>query len=291
MDEQLYALIKEPKTALEGIAAADEEAASILQFYFSGYATLRRFYETRDETVGLGPGEKPRYKPLARRRVAAQALVAVIGSAADSIYGGLYDPDRDSAVQVDGLMVLLGEVLPLINRKSYRCAGQVRRLTTTEPTPILSVSQQIAVLSAIEDLETVTPRVYSQCEECFRSTLLDHQSSQRALSDAQTHDSFIVPPSPRALLKKSVSSLTASSTFSFISNDMIESARGRSGPGSTSSSGVLVPRMNEGRRGRAQERGWDWRAGLPADVKGDDVLRMLRLGLAKGLSFGALGCM
>ncbi|EAU38580.1 conserved hypothetical protein [Aspergillus terreus NIH2624] len=275
MDEQLYALIKEPKTALEGIAAADEEAASILQFYFSGYATLRRFYETRDETVGLGPGEKPRYKPLARRRVAAQALVAVIGSAADSIYGGLYDPDRDSAVQVDGLMVLLGEVLPLIN----------------QPTPILSVSQQIAVLSAIEDLETVTPRVYSQCEECFRSTLLDHQSSQRALSDAQTHDSFVVPPSPRALLKKSVSSLTASSTFSFISNDMIESACGRSGPGSTSSSGVLVPRMNEGRRGRAQERGWDWRAGLPADVKGDDVLRMLRLGLAKGLSFGALGCM
>jgi hypothetical protein len=32
-----------------------------------------------------------------------------IGSAADNIYGGLYDPDRDSAVQVDGLLALLGE--------------------------------------------------------------------------------------------------------------------------------------------------------------------------------------
>ncbi|KAL4897461.1 hypothetical protein BDV59DRAFT_167770 [Aspergillus ambiguus] len=276
LDDQLYALIKEPKTALEGIAASDEEAASILQFYFSGYATLRRFYETRDETVGLEAGQKPRYKPLARRRAAAQALVAVIGSAADSIYGGLFDPDRDSAVQVDGLMVLLAEVLPLIN----------------QPTPVLSVPQQIAVLSAIEDLETVTPRVYSQCEECFRSTLIDHQSSQHAtLSTAPSNESFVLPPSPRALLKKSVSSQTASSTFSFISNDMIESARGRSVPGSTSSSGVLVPRMNEGRRDNAQERGWDWRAGLPSDVKGEDVLRMLRLGLARGLSFGALECM
>jgi hypothetical protein len=62
---------------------------------------------------------------------------------------------------------------------------------------------------------------------------------------------------------------------------MLESGR----PGSTS--GVLVPRPGEN---PAQiERGWDWRAGLPEDAKAEDVLRVLRLGLAKGMSFAALG--
>ncbi|KAF7594389.1 hypothetical protein BBP40_009370 [Aspergillus hancockii] len=270
LDEQLYSLTREPKTCLSAVAAVDEEAAGILQFYFSGYATLRRFYETRDEAIGLPEGQRPRFKPLARRRAAAQALVAVISSAADSIYGGLYDPDRDSAVQVDGLLALLGEVLPFIEQS----------------TPVLSVPQQSAILSAIEDLESVTPRVYAQCEECFSSTLIEYQSSKRAPGDSMSKDYFVGPPSPRALLKKSVSSLTASSTFSFIGSDMVESARNRSGFGSAGSSGVLVPR---GGGSAYHERGWDWRAGLQEDTKGQEVLRMLRLGLAKGLSYGALG--
>ncbi|KAI9367168.1 hypothetical protein BJX61DRAFT_343766 [Aspergillus egyptiacus] len=266
LDEQLHTLIREPKTCLSAIAAVDEEAASTLQFYFSGYATLRRFYETRDEAINLGPGQKPRYKPLARRRVAAQALVAVIRSAADSIYGGLYDPDRDSAITVDGLLALLGEVLPLLHQS----------------TSILTTSQQFEILSAIEDLETVTPRVYAQCEECFRSTLLQYYSSKYG----KAAESCILPPPPRALLKKSVSSLTASSTFSIIGSDMLESARTRSSSGSAEGSGVLVPR-SEGTM--QSEREWDWRAGLPEDTKGEDVLRMLRLGLGSGLSLGALG--
>lgn len=86
-----------------------------------------------------------------------------------------------------------------------------------------------------------------------------------------------------------MSSLTTSSTFSFIGSDMIESARNRSGSGSAGSSGVLVPRSGDDARSAYHERGWDWRAGLPEDAKGEDILRMLRLGLAKGLSFGALG--
>ncbi|KAL4901782.1 hypothetical protein BDW74DRAFT_159504 [Aspergillus multicolor] len=265
LDKQLRTLIREPKTCLSAIASADEEAASILQFYFSGYATLRRFYETRDEAVALAAGQKPRYKPLARRRAAAQALVAAITSAADSIYGGLYDPDRDSAIQVDGLLALLGEALPLIHQSSS----------------ILNPSQQVAILSAIEDLETVTPRVYAQCEECFRSTLLQYYYKQAG----KASDSSVLPPSPRALLKKSVSSMTASSTFSIIGSDML-GARTRSSSGSADGSGVLVPRASEKTQ---TEREWDWRAGLPEDTKGEDVLRMLRLGLAHGLSLGALG--
>ncbi|KAI2733504.1 hypothetical protein CBS147332_519 [Penicillium roqueforti] len=265
LDEQLRSLMKEPKACLSSIAQIDEEAARILQFYLSGYATLRRFYEIRDEEFELQEGQRPRYKPLARRRAAAQALAAVIGSAADNIYGGLYDPDRDSAVQVDGLLALLGEACAFVN----------------QPTAILSVSQQFTILSAIEDLETVTPRVYAQCEECFRSTLLEYQSSMRGGLDG--------PPSPRALLKKSVSNFSASS-FAFIGNDMLESARARSGSGShppsVGSSGVLV--STPGDKASA-DRGWDWRAGLPETAKGGDILQMLRLGLARGLSHGAMG--
>ncbi|CAI7639489.1 unnamed protein product [Penicillium bialowiezense] len=256
LDEQLRSLMKEPKACLSSIAQIDEEAARILQFYLSGYATLRRFYEIRDEEVELSEGQKPRYKPLARRRAAAQALAAVIGSAADNIYGGLYDPDRDSAVQVDGLLALLGEALAFVQ----------------QPTAVLTVSQQFTILSAIEDLETVTPRVYAQCEECFHSTLLEYQSATRGEASDR--------PSPRSLLKKSVNANTSS--FSVIGNDMLESrTRSGSGAGSVGSSAVLV--------GADADRGWDWRAGLPESAKGEDILRMLRLGLARGLSQGALG--
>ncbi|CAG8278501.1 unnamed protein product [Penicillium olsonii] len=256
LDEQLRSLMKEPKACLSSIAQIDEEAARILQFYLSGYATLRRYYEIRDEELELAEGQQPRYKPLARRRAAAQALAAVIGSAADNIYGGLYDPDRDSAVQVDGLLALLGEALAFVQ----------------QPTPVLTVSQQFTILSAIEDLETVTPRVYAQCEECFHSTLLEYQSSTRGeVSDR---------PSPRSLLQKSVN--FNASSFSVIGNDMREGrTRSGSGAGSLGSSAVLV--------GADAERGWDWRAGLPESAKGEDILRMLRLGLARGLSHGALG--
>jgi len=33
-----------------------------------------------------------------------------------------------------------------------------------------------------------------------------------------------------------------------------------------------------------EKRGWDWRKGLGEDVKGEDVLRILRLGLAKDIA-------
>ncbi|KAA8645592.1 hypothetical protein EYZ11_001796 [Aspergillus tanneri] len=270
LDSQLRSLVENPKTCLSAIAAVDEEAAKIVQFYFSGYATLRRFYETRDEAIGLKEGQRPRFKPLARRRAAAQALVTVISSAADSIYGGLYDPERDSAIQVDGLLVLLGEALAFIN----------------QPTPILSVSQQFTILSAIEDLETVTPRVYAQCEECFRSTLMQYQSLKRASSDDESPVEPFVLPTSRELLKKSVSSLTASSGFSFIGGDMTDLVRTRSLSGSGTSSGVFIARPGDESR---HERAWDWRVGLPENVRGEEILRMLRLGLAQGLSVGALG--
>ena len=163
---------------------------------------------------------------------------------------------------------------------------------------MLSVGQLFTILSAVEDVESVTPRVYAQCEECFRSTLIEYQQSRRA-APASTSTSLVLPPSPRALLKKSVSSITASSSFSLIGSDMVESAalgRAGSGTGSAGSSAVLVPRPEEARDGGnrvlregERERGWDWRAGVAEDAKGAQVLWKLRMGLAKRMGFRALG--
>lgn len=62
-------------------------------------------------------GEKPSLRPFARKKAATSALLAVINSAADNIHGGLYDPESEAIVQVDGLLTLLGEALPFVNRK------------------------------------------------------------------------------------------------------------------------------------------------------------------------------
>lgn len=69
-----------------------------------------------------------------------------------------------------------------------------------------------------------------------------------------------------------------------IGNELLERSSGNTSVGS---SGVLVPRPGD--KSSARARGWDWRVGLPETIKGEDVLRMLRLGLARGLSVGALG--
>ena len=151
----------------------------------------------------------------------------------------------------------------------------------------MNIHQQSTILSAIEDLETVTPRVFAQCEECFRSTLLHYHSYERR--------SALAPPSPHNLLKKSVSSGLNASTFSLIGSEMLESL-GRSSTTTGSGSGILVSlpesstlSSSAAALSHGSKRGWDWRAGLPEDAKAGDFLRVLRLGLAKGLSFGLLG--
>ncbi len=50
---------------------------------------------------------------------------------------------------------------------------------------------------------------------------------------------------------------------------------------SIGSSGVLI-----GDSGKEVKRGWDWRKGIGMEGKADDVLRILRLGLAKELARG-----
>lgn len=148
-------------------------------------------------------------------------------------------------------------VSDLLESVDYAANTNSRR---TESAPILTLQQTFALLKAIEDLQTVTSRVYTNCEECLQSTLQNFHGTQS-------------PPSPRGMFKKSVSSMTNSSGFSLVGSGMLEGSK------SIGSSGVLV-------KGGTSEaaRGWDWRKGLQKGATGDDVLRILRLGLAREVS-------
>ncbi|KAL1958819.1 hypothetical protein VTO42DRAFT_3656 [Malbranchea cinnamomea] len=271
LDEQLRTLLYDPKTSLTAVASVDAEGAAMLQFYFSGYAALRSYYDTRDEEAYLEKDQQLKRGPLARKKAAAESLVAVIESAADSIYGGLYDPERKSAVQVDGLLVLFGEVLALAE---------------PDPNRFFTRDQLLAILAAIEDLQTVTRRVYDQCEECLQSALFHYSRSKDAQS-SPTHPAPALPVSPRNLLKKSVSSMTGLSGFSLIGSEMLES-QSRSHD-SIGDSGVLVSRPEDESSEQDVRRGWDWREKVAEKAKGEDILRVLRLTIAKGLSLSALG--
>ena len=117
LDDSLNSLITSPKQTLTKLASLDPEAASLLSNYLSGYATIRKYYDLRDEEVLLKQGEKSVHRPMARKRAAANALMVIIASAASSIRGGLYDPEVETVVQVDVLLPLLGEALIFVNRE------------------------------------------------------------------------------------------------------------------------------------------------------------------------------
>ncbi|GME37145.1 hypothetical protein GTA08_BOTSDO09863 [Neofusicoccum parvum] len=245
LDERLKALINTPKQTLSHLARSDLDAAQMLSMYLSGYATLRKFYDLRDEEVNLPEGKKPAHRPLERKRLAAQALVAVVNSAADSIRGGLYDPDVDSAVQVDGLLTLLGEALPFV----------------THPKRLLSASDLAVLMRAAEDLQTSPSLVYAQCEEHLQAAL--------AHADGTATSNM----SPPRSLKKSVSNLTASS-YSMVGSSLLPSTEG---------SGILIGEAS-GTLSKDAKRGWDWRKGLQKGAKGKDVTDFLRARAAQELA-------
>ena len=226
------------------------KAAELLRTFLTGYATLRRFYDLRDEEVRLKDNKKPLMRSHARKTAAATALIAIINSAADNIHGGLYDEKRGAIVQVDGLLALLGEAMLFVNQSDF----------------LLSLSQCFSLLKAIEDLQTVNRRIYEECEKCFQATLAAYRGKK-------------APPSPRNMLhqnmlKKKTSDMTGSFSFSLVGNSMVQS--GSSGFGDS------MALVSSG--GGEEKRGWDWRRGLEEGAKGEDVLRILRLGLAKDIA-------
>ena len=241
LDESLNSLITSPKQTLTKLASLDSEAASLLSNHLSGYATIRKYYDLRDEEVLLKPGEKPAHRPMARKRAAANALMVIIASASSSIRGGLYDPEIETVVQVDVLLPLLGEALIFVN----------------QPKRTLTLRHLYDLLAAIEDLDTAPSMIRTQCEEVLATTLLS------------AHD-----PNASQQLSKSTSNLTtASSQYSLIGSIDFGSADGQSAEGST----VFV----KGGHVDDSKRGWDWRKGFQKGAKSEDIIAVLRLGVAR----------
>ena len=118
MDTNLNALVFSPQESLEQLRLLDPGAAEMLHTSLTGYATLRRFYDLRDDAEAPKDGQQPRLRPLARKRAAVNALIALVSSAAESIQGGLYDKDSEAVIRVDGLLTLLGEATVFVNRES-----------------------------------------------------------------------------------------------------------------------------------------------------------------------------
>lgn len=238
MDDHLRRLISSPKATLSELSQMDTEAAELLHQSLSGYATLRKFYDLRDEEVLQGNGKKLQ----ARRSEAAKALLAVIASSDDNIRGGLYDEGRGAVVSVDFLLALLGEAMVFVN----------------QPGSVITVTQIDVLLKAIEDLQAVGPRVYTACTEFLQTVIASGQGLKGS--------------TPQDMLRKSTSNISGTSSFSMVGSSMLASQLKQS----MSSSGVLV-------KGPIK-RGWDWRRGITSGTSGDDVLRILRLGLAKDLA-------
>ena len=252
MDDSLKRLVSDPQHALADIAEQEPDAAAVLQFYLVGYACLRRFYTIRD-----GSSDQTL---AARKKQAAKALIAAISSAADCIYGGLYDSERQSAIQVDGLLTLLGEATALTAQHN-------------DGKPLFSSDQLYSLLAAVEDLQTVNDRVYSAAEDCLSASLRQFNGSN--------------PPSPHAMLKKSISSGTASNfSFSMMGSEMLGQSSESLG-GKSLGSAVLV--SSSGSLANGQARQWDWRSNFKGrEVNGEEVLRYLRRSIAHELSIASL---
>ena len=260
LDDALASLITSPKQTLTKLASVDSEAAQLLSNHLSGYATIRKFYDLRDEEILVKEGEKPAHRPMARRRAAANALMVIISSAASSIRGGLYDPEVETVVQVDVLLPLLGEALIFVNREIFpiHSISEPNADDLVEPKRTLTLRHLYNLLAAIEDLTTAPSMIRAQCEEVLTTTLSAAHGNTRNLS-------------------KSISNLTtASSQYSLIGSSDFGSADGQSIESST----VLVKdgSVDESRRS------WDWRTGFKGRATGEDVLTVLRLNVTREIA-------
>jgi len=127
-----------------------------------------------------------------------------------------------------------------------------------QPDLLITTSQIDTLLKTIEDLQAVGPRVYSACQEFLQTVIVSGQGLRGS--------------SPADMLRKSTSNTSGTSSFSLVGSSMLASQLKQS----MGSSGVLV-------KGNIK-RGWDWRHGITAGTKAEDLLRILRLGLAKDLA-------
>lgn len=122
----------------------------------------------------------------------------------------------------------------------------------------LTAPQIDILLKAIEDVQAVNSRVRSACSEFLQTVIASGQGLKGS--------------SPSDMLRKSTSNTSGTSSFAMVGSSMLASQLKQS----MGSSGVLV-------KGNIK-RGWDWRNGISAGTSPEDLLRILRLGLAKDLA-------
>ncbi|KAH8893471.1 hypothetical protein GQ53DRAFT_840515 [Thozetella sp. PMI_491] len=252
LDDRLKDLLNNRNETLEGFAKQDLEAAELLGKMLSGYASLRQFYEIRDRNDG--PSASTLHD---RMRQAAAALISVIASADDNIRGGLFDQTRDGIVSEDFLLALLGEALVFVsNPDSPASSLALQHHQQAGAGPVITLDHIDTLLKAVEDLEAVGERVYKACNDFFEVVLASAPGSLKGST-------------PADLLKKSTggSSSLVLTGSSMLASQLQRSISGGGGPGRTTT-----------------RRGWDWRSELAAGSTAEDVLRRLRLGLARDLA-------
>ncbi|KAK3360031.1 hypothetical protein B0T25DRAFT_473221 [Lasiosphaeria hispida] len=249
LDDHLHRLLTDRNATLETCAKQDLEAAELLGKMLSGYASLRQFYDIRDNDVSL----LPHATPTARRQQAAAALVSVIASSDDNIRGGLFDQTRDGIVSEDFLLALLGEATVFVTDPDNT---NVYHGHTAEP--VITLDQIDTILKAIEDLQAVGPRVYGTCEEFLQIVLAAVPGGLKGST-------------PADLLRKSTGNVAGTSYVLGGSSLMVSQLHKSLGAGS-------------GGAGKNVKRGWDWRKEMTAKTSGEEVMRRLRLGLAKDLA-------
>ncbi|KAI3394752.1 hypothetical protein diail_2281 [Diaporthe ilicicola] len=222
LDDHLRQLLKQRNATLERLAKQDLEAAELLGKMLAGYATLRKYYEIRDDES----------LPLARRqKSAAAALMIVIASSDDNIRGGLYDASRDAIVGEDFLLALLGEALVFVDH-SQRGPGS---------SPLITLEQLDVLLKAVEDIQSVGSRVYDTCKDFFQLVL----ASAPALLKGST---------PADLMKKS----TEKGSMVLTGSSMLASQLHRSvAGGSPGKSSAVAPKGNA-KRGWDWRSGLDY---------------------------------
>jgi len=251
LDDYLHKLLTDRKNTLEQCANQDMEAAELLGKMLSGYASLRQFYDIRDNEQAL-----PNATPQSRRQQAATALISVIASSDDNIRGGLFDQTRDGIVSEDFLLALLGEALVFVSNPDNTNVhhGQLA-------SPVISLDQIDILLKAVEDLQAVGSRVYTACDEFLQLVLA---SAPGALKGS----------TPADLLKKTSGGAGgAGGNLVLAGSSLVASQLQKSLSGAGGALGKV-----------AVKRGWDWRAEVSAKTKGEDVIKRLRLGLAKDLA-------
>jgi hypothetical protein len=261
LDDYLHKLLTDRKNTLEQCANQDMEAAELLGKMLSGYASLRQFYDIRDNEHAL-----PHATPQSRRQQAATALISVIASSDDNIRGGLFDQTRDGIVSEDFLLALLGEALVFVSDPDNTNVHHGQLLFET---PVITLDQIDVVLKAVEDLQAVGSRVYRACDEFLQLVLASAPGGLKGST-------------PADLMKKSYAAVAAAgdgggggeqqASVMLAGNSLVASQLQRSLGGSGAVGKVAV------------KRGWDWRAEVAAKTKGEDVMRRLRLGLAKDLA-------